>query len=510
MESFWNKISDLKLSRTNDNIETYDANMKISIKKIKAKDDNELFYYKYRINSIAEKIYDIIEDNNNNILYIIYDSSENIDELINNSSKENKEAVMKEHCEPIQKCEIINLFEKEDAMCKIKFKKIINNKLEEMVGTGFFIKLNDKDIPFNKCLITNNHVLSENNIKKGKEIKIEYLNKEKIIKITDNRKVLTDKDLDYTCIEILKEDKIKNFFKVDENAIESGLKIFEEKDIFILQYPKGNNLSFSNGKILSIRKDNKIIHNCSTEEGSSGSPIISRYSDYSIIGLHYGSYTKDNKRSFNLSTSMLTIIQDIKHNINNYITCEINIDKNNIYEEIRIINSYKEKDIQDDYLFENEKEISDNCEITINNKKIEFKYYYIFNKEGKYIIKYSFLNKLKNANYIFCGCKYLTNFNFLYFHTQNITNMGGMFYGCESLTNLNLSNFNTQNVTNMGGMFGGCQSLTSLNLSNFNTQNVTNMAGMFRGCQSLTSLNLSNFNTQNLKIWIRCFVDVNL
>ena len=48
-------------------------------------------------------------------------------------------------------------------MCKIKFKKIINNKLEDMNGSGFFLKLNNKDIPFNKCLITNNHVLNENN-----------------------------------------------------------------------------------------------------------------------------------------------------------------------------------------------------------------------------------------------------------------------------------------------------------------------------------------------------------
>ena len=306
MEAFWNKISDMKLNKKNANIETYDANMKISIKKIEAKDDNELFYYKNTISKSPKKIYDTIEDNEKNILYIIYDSTENIDELLNDDSKENKEAVMLNQCEPIKKNEIIKLFEKEDSMCKIKFKKVMDNKLEDMSGTGFFVELNDNDIPFNKCLITNNHVLSENNIKKGKEIKIEYLNKEKIIKITDNRRVFTDKDLDYTCIEILKEDKIKNFFKIDENIIENGINIYKEKDIFILQYPKGNDLSFANGKILSIRKDNKIIHNCSTQEGSSGSPIISRHSDYSIIGLHYGSYTKkDKKESFNLSTSIL-------------------------------------------------------------------------------------------------------------------------------------------------------------------------------------------------------------
>ena len=183
MEAFWNKISDMKLNKKNANIETYDANMKISIKKIEAKDDNELFYYKNTISKSPKKIYDTIEDNEKNILYIIYDSTENIDELLNDDSKENKEAVMLNQCEPIKKNEIIKLFEKEDSMCKIKFKKVMDNKLEDMSGTGFFVELNDNDIPFNKCLITNNHVLSENNIKNGKEIKIEYLNKEKIIKI---------------------------------------------------------------------------------------------------------------------------------------------------------------------------------------------------------------------------------------------------------------------------------------------------------------------------------------
>ena len=50
-----------------------------------------------------------------------------------------------------------------------------------------------------------------------------------------------------------------------------------------------------------------MIHNCSTYEGSSGSPIISRYSDYSIIGLHFGNYKK-----INLSTNIISIIDDIK------------------------------------------------------------------------------------------------------------------------------------------------------------------------------------------------------
>ena len=78
----------------------------------------------------------------------------------------------------------------------------------------------------------------------------------------------------------------------------------------------------------------------------------------------------------------------------NYIIAEINIDKNNINKEIRLINSFektkeekkgnyfREIKRKDYYNYENEEEIKDNCEIKINNKKIEFSYFYKFEEEG--------------------------------------------------------------------------------------------------------------------------------
>ena len=67
-------------------------------------------------------------------------------------------------------------------MCKIKFIKKIDNKLYNSKGTGFFLEINLKDLPFNKCLITNNHVI--NNEKINKEIKFYCNNKEeKLAKI---------------------------------------------------------------------------------------------------------------------------------------------------------------------------------------------------------------------------------------------------------------------------------------------------------------------------------------
>ena len=196
-------------------------------------------------------------------------------------------------------------------------------------------------------------------------------------------------------------------------------------------------------------------------------------------------------------------------NINNkvnIIKAEIEIKKDDINKDIQIINSLENLKRQwgledrndNDWKYENEKEIKENIEIKINGKIIEFTYYYKFNKEGKYIIEYSFKTNLTKTCHMFYDCSNISNIDLSNFTTQNVTNMFCMFWKCSSLTNINLSNCNTQNVTNMSNMFSGCSFLTNINLSDFNTQNVTEMKHMFYGCSSLTNIDLSNFNTQNV------------
>ena len=135
------------------------------------------------------------------------------------------------------------------------------------------------------------------------------------------------------------------------------------------------------------------------------------------------------------------ILNEMKYK--NIIIGEIYINKEDINKDIQIINSFENdkrkwnwKDREDDYKYENEKEIKENIVIKINGKIIEFTYFYKFKEEGKYTIEYLFKNNLTKTDY--------------------------MFYHCELLTNLNLSNFNTQNVTNMSYIFVGCQSLKKI------------------------------------------------
>ena len=155
----------------------------------------------------------------------------------------------------------------------------------------------------------------------------------------------------------------------------------------------------------------------------------------------------------------------------NYIIAEINIGEDEIGEDIRIINSfegikreYSWKDSEDNYKFENEKEIKENCIIKINNKIIPFNYYNKFNEKGKYKIEYLFNGILTKTDYMFFECNYLTNINLSYFNTKNVTNMSYMFRECETLESIDLSNFNTQNVTNMSHMFSRCNSLHKNNI----------------------------------------------
>lgn len=108
---------------------------------------------------------------------------------------------MKGHSKIMTKREIDDLFGKESFLCKIMFEVKIDGKIKNGHRTGFFCIINDENIPFNKALFTNNHILNKGSIKVGKYIEIKHNNISKEIPITENRRVFTDETLDYTCIE---------------------------------------------------------------------------------------------------------------------------------------------------------------------------------------------------------------------------------------------------------------------------------------------------------------------
>ena len=457
--------------------------------------------------------------------------------------------------------------QKKKSLCKIEFKT-------GDFANGFLCKIPGIQNP---VLITNNHVLNEARIEPGKEIKIYFTgeNFEKIrktIKIDRTRATYTigkldGKEIDTTIIELrpdIDELKDREFLEMDEDLLdlsgEDVKNIYKEKNVYVITYSGGINLTQSIGYIHNIFKETKdnfytICHKCITDFGSSGSPVI--LYNHKVIGVHRGYInSEDNNRATLLQYPIKKYVE--KLNLNNegiVMTYEINSENSIKVLGERFVNKNKGKcnfiinnkkydiceyidcdkygiNINDNFLRINliiikEQRITDLNSMFLDCSSLAALAFYSFNTEevedmmfmfkgcvalrSIYFISFK-TDKVKNMNGMFQQCGALTSLNLRRFNTQNVTDMAFMFGGdwlggagggCSSLTTLDLSSFNTQNVVNMAYMFGGyngggCSSLKTLDLSTFNTANVSDMSSMFCGCSSMTSLNLSSFNTKKV------------
>ena len=92
--------------------------------------------------------------------------------------------------------------------------------------------------------MTNYHVLNEDYFKNNKEINL-LLNDDKeglTINLDIKRIIYYNIEYDITFVELKEIDKIKNFLELNDNLFKNNEKIFyEDKSIYILQYPKGKN-----------------------------------------------------------------------------------------------------------------------------------------------------------------------------------------------------------------------------------------------------------------------------
>ena len=439
----WNKYKIIKEIGSNLNIKTYLTKIEPIVKEIIPKNKEDYYIIRERLEKLKLEeelnIYEIIEENDK--IYIVIDNNnellQKIDKLILSDELDiKKETIMKDHDRPIKKDEIFDLFKMEKSMCKISYE---NMKGETVKGTGFFCEI-DINFPIKYALFTNNHILNEFNIEIGKKINFEYLEKslfgykmsKKQIEITEKRLVFTNKELDYTCIELFESDGIYNFFEIEPDIFKYDNKYLVNNEIFILQYPNGTDLSFSYGKILSV-KDNDIRHNASTEEGSSGSPIIKRCKNNYVIGLHSGFIRR---KQFNIATTFISILNNIKEQINE-IVCIYKPKGEN--KEINLLHDYNEdtsewsSEIEKLYLEAKNmnKNIFENyIDIYIDNKKIKFDYKYKIKDTKEIKVKFIFKKILTNTMY--------------------------MFFGCSSLKSIDLSSFNITNVNNMSQMFSFC------------------------------------------------------
>ena len=153
---------------------------------------------------------------------------------------------------------INNIMEIGKSICKIITSKSL--------GTGFLIKLNKKNKQF-YCLMTNEHVIKQNMISNKETIKVFYDNQRKNfeLELDKNERFIQDflyLGLDVTLIEILPKDNISDdYFLLPNLECINGYKQFENKKIYIFQFPEGGNLSYSVGIIKNVNSyKNEMSH----------------------------------------------------------------------------------------------------------------------------------------------------------------------------------------------------------------------------------------------------------
>ena len=145
--------------------------------------------------------------------------------------------------------------------------------------------------------MTCDHVITEEMIKSNKSVKITYnLNQNELnICLNKNERIIRSYrylNMDVVVIEILKKDG--NIYKSNYllSNQQFGHEIFTNKKVIVPQYPKLEDLSYSEGDIKST-ENYEITHLASTDFGSSGSPIFLENSS-KVLGIHYGS--NENKK----------------------------------------------------------------------------------------------------------------------------------------------------------------------------------------------------------------------
>jgi len=160
-------------------------------------------------------------------------------------------------------------------------------KINSTNGTCFFCK-----VPFGKfdikVLMTNYHVLKEKDYNWSTELNI-LLNDDKeakVIKLEEDRRTYFNEKYDIALIELLETDNINHYLELDDNLFKEEINAFYKNiSLYIPQYPYGKTAVVSYGLSIGNIDNFEIKYKCSTEHGSSGSPILNLVNN-KVIGIH--------------------------------------------------------------------------------------------------------------------------------------------------------------------------------------------------------------------------------
>ena len=160
-------------------------------------------------------------------------------------------------------------------------------------------------------LITNNHVLSKNELESDLKIKIN--GETKIISLK-GRKKWTDDTIDFTCIEIKEEeDNIHTFFNLDDNVLDKNYSndCYLNHHVIIFAINKNDKqVGFSNG-VIKQNEESFFAYTCNTFPGCSGGCIVNQNNN-NIIGIHRAEIKTSNKKAVNEGIYINNVINYIK------------------------------------------------------------------------------------------------------------------------------------------------------------------------------------------------------
>ena len=198
-----------------------------------------------------------------------------------------------------------------NAICQIT--------LKDGYGSGFFCKIpiTENYNNLSNVLLTCEHILNQDIIFSEKDITIIVNNTKKTISLK-NRKKWSDKQLDYSCIEILEEDNIDDYYQLDDIIFKRDYSnnMYSEKGkrnkVIIFAIMKGRR-GHCSGLIKNIANC-YFYHNCKNYKGSSGGVIVNKNNNC-VIGIHKGNASNNDKERKNEIWNIGIFINDIIKNI---------------------------------------------------------------------------------------------------------------------------------------------------------------------------------------------------
>ena len=204
---------------------------------------------------------------------------------------------------------IDNIFKISKATLKIELEN-------GTMGSGFFLKFRRNSQPF-YCIVTNNHVITSKLIRDKTKVIINYENETKKLSFDLNKEeriiicFQESTKIDVTIVEITPKDKIDESYFLEPST--KQFEQIEKTKIQIVQYPGGNELSYSDGEISGIYEKNKnmFLHDSGTFGGSSGSPIVLK-GEERIFAIHKGTLKKDHKNIGIFIKKIIDVIENYK------------------------------------------------------------------------------------------------------------------------------------------------------------------------------------------------------